>query len=65
MLRRRLGFAKSEQVGTPAAMVFRILAEAKATVHRILVQDVHFHEVGALDSIVGVVAALDALRLPF
>ncbi len=47
-----------------ALQIFAVLAEAEAHVHRIEVDRVHFHEVGALDAIidvVGVAAALDAL----
>jgi uncharacterized protein (TIGR00299 family) protein len=54
------------QIGTRAADVFRTLAAAEARVHRMPIDDVHFHEVGALDSIadiVGVVAGLNWLGL--
>jgi uncharacterized protein (TIGR00299 family) protein len=43
-------------VGAPAARVFTRLAEAEAKVHGKGLEDIHFHEVGAVDAIVDVTA---------
>lgn len=60
----RAGF--SETVRDRVMRVFVRLAEAEARVHGIPAGEVHFHEVGALDSIIDVCAfciALDLLRI--
>ena len=49
--------ALEEEVKETARRIFRTLAEAEAKMHGTSVDEVHFHEVGAIDAIVDVVGA--------
>lgn len=63
-IHRLLESAPLEQwVKAHALSVFRRLAEAEARIHNTAVDEVHFHEIGAVDSIVDIVGACVALDM--
>jgi uncharacterized protein (TIGR00299 family) protein len=53
----------SENVKSKSKKIFLNLAMAESKVHRMDIQDVHFHEVGAVDAIIDIVGSVVGLNL--
>jgi uncharacterized protein (TIGR00299 family) protein len=56
------GAPVSDGVRRDAAEAFRVLGEAEAQVHGVPPDEVHFHEVGAVDSVLDIVGAIEGFE---
>lgn len=55
--------ALDQAVKDKSIAIFSLLAEAEAKIHRKEVEKVHFHEVGAIDSVIDIVGSVIGLNL--
>lgn len=52
----------SERVKQRSKAIFNTIAHAEAKIHGMTIEDVHFHEVGAMDSIIDIIGGCIALE---
>lgn len=57
-----VGSGLSERVKTRSLAIFRAIGEAEARIHNKPLEEIHFHEVGAVDSIVDIVSTAIGLE---